>query len=356
MRDTDLFIIDEASMVPKHALDAINMMLQDVMDNDKLFGGKIVLLGGDFRQVLPVIPRVAPAVLMENTIKKSNTFQKFHNFKLTTNMRANQDEKEFAKWLLQIGEGTNDSDRDSLPTSSIVLPSSIITKDIVKDMYDDNDKSNVEKEAILTPKNDATFIINQQILQKLPENTAVYYSTDTITTDDPSDALNYPTEFVNSMTPSGLPLHKLQLKQGAIVMLLRNLDINDGLCNGTRLRICNLYHNVIDAQVLITGKRVFIPRIKLTPSDTTMPFNLHRVQFPIRLAYCMTINKAQGQTFSRVGIYLPYPVFTHGQLYVALSRAKSLNSIRVMMDNTSDQGKKHSTYYTKNIVYREVLG
>ncbi|XP_011678644.2 ATP-dependent DNA helicase PIF1-like [Strongylocentrotus purpuratus] len=356
VRDTDLFIIDEASMVPKHALDAINMMLQDVMDNDKLFGGKIVLLGGDFRQVLPVIPRVAPAVLMENTIKKSNTFQEFHNFKLTTNMRADESEKQFAKWLLEVGEGTYDAGTDALPGDSIVLPSSVITKDIVKDMYDDNDNNNVEKEAILTPKNDATFIINQQILQKLPENTAVYYSTDTITTDDPSDALSYPTEFVNSMTPSGLPLHKLQLKQGAIVMLLRNLDINDGLCNGTRLRICNLYNNVIDAQVLITGKRVFIPRIKLTPSDTTMPFNLHRVQFPIRLAYCMTINKAQGQTFSRVGIYLPYPVFTHGQLYVALSRAKSLNSIRVMMDNTSGQGKKHSKYYTKNIVYREVLG
>lgn len=65
------------------------------------------------------------------------------------------------------------------------------------------------------------------------------------------------------------------------------------------------------------GNRILIPRISLTPSDTFMPFKLHRRQFPIRLSFAMTINKSQGQTFDRLELFLPQPVFSHGQRYVA---------------------------------------
>ena len=69
----------------------------------------------------------------------------------------------------------------------------------------------------------------------------------------------------------------------------------------------------------------------------------------------MTINKAQGQTFDRVGIHLPSPVFSHGQLYVAFSRAKSFMDISVTIEDTTTQGKRHNKYITQNIVYPEVL-
>ena len=85
--------------------------------------------------------------------------------------------------------------------------------------------------------------------------------------------------------------------------------------------------NAIDAEIVNgqhAGKRIFIPRIPLCPSeDITLPFKFKRKQFPIRLSFAMTINKAQGQTIPNVGIYLPEPVFSHGQLYIALSRAVS---------------------------------
>ncbi|XBI06179.1 hypothetical protein VPH35_134225 [Triticum aestivum] len=81
--------------------------------------------------------------------------------------------------------------------------------------------------------------------------------------------------------------------------------------------------NAIDAEIVggqQVGKRVFIPRIPLSPSeDISLSFKLKRKQFPIRLSFAMTINKAQGQTIPNVGIYLPEPVFSHGQLYIALS-------------------------------------
>ena len=138
-------------------------------------------------------------------------------------------------------------------------------------------------------------------------------------------------------------------------MLLRNLNVHSGLCNGTRLVVKELHDNLIVAETITIKQTVLIPRIKLAPSDINLPFVLELCQFPVRLAYSMTINKAQGQTFDKVGIYLPAPVFSHGQLYVALSRAKSFKDIYMQICETTTQGRRNRKYITQNIVYYEVL-
>jgi hypothetical protein len=139
------------------------------------------------------------------------------------------------------------------------------------------------------------------------------------------------------------------------------LNTRAGLCNGTRLIVRELKNNVIVAHILkgkTLGERVFIPRVDLIPSEDEFPVTIRRRQFPVRLAFAMTINKFQGQTFEKVGIYLPSPVFSHGQLYVAFSRSKSKKNFKIKVEDTERQGKikaNSDRLFTINCVYREIL-
>ena len=357
LREIDLIILDEASMIPTHALHAIDRLLRDITNNDVLFGGKVFLLGGDFRQVLPVVPRGSRAMILDTCLKRFHHWTNIKKFHLTQNMRAGVGEQDFSRWLLKLGNGElksceNQEDQVEIPDQCAAAEGRI-----VQEVFKELDEESIASSVILSPKNEDTMTINDEVLDMLPGEHAIYYSADSVITEDEDEQEHYPVEFLNSLTPSGMPPHTLRLKRGAIIMLLRNIDIRQGLCNGTRLIVRNLHRNSIDAEVLLSQSktRILIPRIKLAPSDPGLPFVLQRIQFPIRLCYSMTINKSQGQTFNSVGLYLPKPVFTHGQLYVAFSRARRFENVKVLIMDGSQQGKKNGRYVTKNVVFKEVL-
>jgi ATP-dependent DNA helicase PIF1 len=139
----------------------------------------------------------------------------------------------------------------------------------------------------------------------LPSDTITKLSIDSIL--DDSNQHLYPVEFLNILNISGLPPHKLILKKELPIICLRNINPNEGLCNGTRLKVINVTTRLIQARITIgrfKDKIVFIPRMPLIPSDTNLPFDFKRLQFPIRPAFAITINKSQGQTLKFVAIWL----------------------------------------------------
>lgn len=191
----------------------------------------------------------------------------------------------------------------------------------------------------------------------IPTKPKEYLSCDTISRSCdhmPDFDILYPTEFLNSINVNNFPSHKLILKKGVTVMLLRNLNQSMGLCNGTRLLIVSLGHRLLQC-VILTGSNIgetaFIPRIVLTTTSSKWPFTLQRRQFLVLICYAMTINRSQGQTLSRVGVYLKKPVFTHGQLYVAASRLTSRAGLRILIEDEDEVCSSK----TRNMVYQEVL-
>ncbi|CAG8853283.1 29410_t:CDS:1, partial [Gigaspora margarita] len=165
--------------------------------------------------------------------------------------------------------------------------------------------------------------INQKILNMFPGNQYTYFSVDEAIIKEGADCNTiYSTKFLNTLNHNGMPLLKLNLKIGCPIILLRNIAPGEGLCKGTCLVVTQLANYIIEAQILYGNyaeNYTFIPHITLTPSTLELPFIFKRRQFPICIAFVITINKLQGQLLKYIDLNLQTPVFTHGQLYIALS-------------------------------------
>jgi len=113
-------------------------------------------------------------------------------------------------------------------------------------------------------------------------------------------------------------------------------------------------NHVIEERIIFgknVGSLVDIPRMTLSPSQSPWSFKMTRRQIPLIVSYAMTINKSQGQSLQCVGLYLPQPVLSHGQLYVTFSRVQSKTRLKILIHDK--EGKPLNT--TTNVVFKEVL-
>ncbi|XP_060855642.1 ATP-dependent DNA helicase PIF6-like [Metopolophium dirhodum] len=315
-------------------------------------GGCTVLFSGDFRQILPVVTRGTRADEVNASLKRSYLWPYIKILELKTSMRVlctDQDNINFVKDLLLIGKGEFQATNDKINIKSFCYSVPTITK-LVQNVYPNiqniSSKSLkwFQERAILSPTNEQVDKINDLILSRFDAQSQMYYSVDTVL--EKEDAVHFPTEFLNSLKPPGVPPHKLILKIGAPIILMRNLS-PPTLCNGTRLQIKKLRSSLLECIILTgcgNGKTVLIPRIPIIPSD--LPFKFKRIQFPVKLAFAMTINKAQGQTLNVAGIDLIVQCFSHGQLYVALSRVTSKFNLYIFAPDPEK---------VDNVVYKEIF-
>lgn len=332
LQNTSLIMWDECTMSHRAHVEAVDRTLKDLRNSVAVMGGVTFVFAGDFRQTLPVVTRGTRADIIKACLKSSPLWSIVQTLNLRTNMRVhvigNMD-NDFPQQLLKIGEGSFSSRTLDSNSAEIVINETLgrivhSLQHLIDAVYPDleylldRDIHWHCSRAIVSPRNDTVNEINNLILQKVPGHGKIYKSIDTVCNIE--DAVHYPQEFLNSLKPSGLPPHELLLKSGTPIMLLRNLS-PPNLCNGTRLLIKDLKDNLIVATILIgpgAGQLAHIPRIPMIPTDLPIPFK--RLQFPIKTSFALTINKSQGQTFSLVGIDLRKECFSHGQLYVGLSR------------------------------------
>jgi len=273
-------------------------------------------------------------------------------------VHPNLGNRTFADWLLCLGNNELETiDEDYIKCLDMMVLPPADTQAMVVAIYPQLHKGQATNEylhecAILAPRNKEVSLINTIVLSYLPGAQVNFLSADFA--EDLEVANTYPFEFLNTLEVSGMPSHKLLLKIGAPVILLRNLDPLAGLCNGMHLIVRRFTMRVVEVEI-ITGKGAgnvaFIPRIKFISDNNGLPFTFARKQFPLQLAYAMTINKFQRQTLFHVGLHLADDVFSHGQLYVAFSRAKAPANIKVQLLDTV-HGRSG---LMRNVVYEEAL-
>jgi hypothetical protein len=225
LRRAALIIWDKVDMTKRQSVETLDRSLQDIMGCELHFGGKVMVFGGDFRQVLPIVPRGTRAQIMDATLLRFYIWKDVRKICLTRNMRA-QSDPWFLDYLLRISNGTE----DTFAGDYVHLP-----KDIAMEYKDEHsidrlidcvfsDLSNnacsihyMRKCGILCMGNGYVDEINARMIDRFSGKTTVFYLFYSV---DDDERNNYPQDFLNSITPNGLPPHELRIKNNCPLILL----------------------------------------------------------------------------------------------------------------------------------------
>ena len=221
--------------------------MRDLMQTEEDFGGKVVCLSADPMQTLPVVKKAGRGKTVQACLQMSHLFPKLKECVLDENMRTDKDELQFSEYLLNVGQGKEET-FDDLGDFTIKIPDEYLVKsgdDLIKKVFpnlnsNQSDSNELIEGAIYTPLNTHVKELNNICMDSFPGKSKTYLSSDSILEQDHQTAV--PPEYLNAMSISGLPDHKLELKLGVPVMLLRNLQggQQNSLRNGTRLIVMKL--------------------------------------------------------------------------------------------------------------------
>lgn len=347
LHSADVIVIDEVSMLHKDFLIAINNVLQSVSNSNALFGGKQMILCGDFHQLAPIVkgPRsTMPSKTISASIISSPLFRSLKVLQLNTAHRFKN--QEWASFLHEVarGEGSPVIDGDpgatTLQFRNTCTPH-VISSDAALAALRTRFPSPSPLQLIAPHHTTVDLVNDRQLHQYFDEEDIVHYPAHY--TFAPNIGLQ--AHEVQMCSIPNIPPNVLHLALGAPVMVIRNVNIAMGVANGAVATITRLDVNSIDIE-LSNKTIVTLPRIsfaiKVGGSNECI-----RHQFPVVLAFAATINKVQGKTTETMFVDLQHQCFLHGQLYVALSRITSHDNLTLIFSkNTSSP---------VNIVYHDII-
>ncbi|KAM3304110.1 ATP-dependent DNA helicase PIF2-like [Capsicum chacoense] len=203
-------------MASRRTIEIVDRNFRDILDVDEPFGGKVVVFGGDFHQVLPVIPKSTRAETVNASLVKSYLWNWMERIKLTRNMRA-QTDPSFSKFLLCIGNNEEPTMKDDLvllPKQLVIENKSCTGEDALLDqIFLSLDKNAtctkyITERAILARRNEYVDQLNEMLISRFPGESKTFLSFNS-TEDDTNNY--YQEDYLNTLTPSGLPPHMYAL-------------------------------------------------------------------------------------------------------------------------------------------------
>ena len=313
LEKVETIVIDEISMVRADTFEKIEKILRVINDSTELFGGKQMILFGDLFQLPPIARWQEEKFLLENYggvfFFNSSAYVSgdFNFIELTTNHRQKEDEV-FFNILNRMREGH--------------ITSADITK--LNERYV-SDRSQLRRIMSLFPRKADAEFVNKRELESIEAKEYVYKSTILLNAgrnNNPNIDANFPIS------------DELHLKRGALVMMVANDNVSKRWVNGT----VGVVHTLTDDSISVTieGETYEIPKVNFTQREAVYEHGrlfyrdvLIVEQFPIILAYAITIHKSQGMTYKRIACDIS-KCFAPGQAYVALSRCSSMNGLHLI--------------------------
>jgi ATP-dependent DNA helicase PIF1 len=304
LRRCDLIIWDEAPMANQAVLACVEECCRKVMDNETPFGGKVVILLGDFRQTCPVIPRAAKADVLNACISQCPLWPQFQIARLITPIR-NAEDPALASFVDAIGDGAGPNVDLSFLTCVTDIESII---SFVYDQDTANDPTACLRRCILAPTNAQVDRYNAAVLDLIPSTSRHYHSADSLEEhSEAAEAANADSEtdlplpnpdaildYVRHQRPNGMPDYNLMVKVGGVYRLLRNLSIERGLVKNVRVVVVGTGSKLVTIRPLQNTRTpgtdcsdILLPRITFK-ERLSSGHTLCRRQFPLAPAYAST--------------------------------------------------------------------
>jgi hypothetical protein len=348
LRHVALIVWDEVPMQHQDCFTAVDRTFRDLFKIDNLFAGIPMVFGGDFAQIPPVVPNGSKADTIMASIRYWPNWDQFTVLYLTENMRlrgvTSPENLQFAEFLSRLSYTPE-------LYETVKLPSYIKVYDDYKEFHTalfppalmERARETPElfaERAILASHNTSVADLNSDILRLMSGEAQTFVSVDSAEQGADDEAFHMDDEYLHTLEASGIPPARLTLKVGAPVILTRNMNPANGFCNGTRCIVKRMHSRALEVEIAsgeFQGRRTTLPRILCNSKASDFGFILTRRQFPVQLCFAISINKSQGQSLPVVGLDLRNSVFSHGQLYVALSRVTDVSKLHVLIRNKASR-------------------